>query len=252
MLRLPIIGLLFALGMPTALAQRNPPASQETVLTFVHDFLQVFYPELLSKGHRLELSVVHPAEDSWRENAGVYFTVTPDKPPNYGFRGPLNGEPIPEDRPDPDSVLLSGDVWLPPIEHGSRIQQVDTSPEGANERKLTTLRELVQSHPEWSDDQVVRALKDAGARFGPDEKQAFVDSLPLVNAERFLGTLKVTSVEFRHLQDGRNGSFAASALDWTVRANAHFSDGTEAEYVFGFEPFEGKLIFLERLELSRQ
>ena len=244
MRRLAVMVLLFALGTPTGLAQQNPPISQETVLTFVHDFLQVFYPELLSKGHRLELSVVHPAEDSWREISGVYFTVMPEVPPDYGFRGNLNGQPIPEDRPNPSSILLSGDVWLPPIEHGSRIEQVDTSSGGANERKLTILRELVQSHPEWSDAQAIGALKQAGARFGPDEKQSLINSLPLGKAERFLGALKITSVEFNHLPPDRVGSFAATALDWTVRAEARFSVGTDAEYVFGFEPFEGKLTFL--------
>jgi hypothetical protein len=42
--------LLLSLGIPTAFAQQNPPVSQETVLTFVHDFLEVFYPDLLSNG----------------------------------------------------------------------------------------------------------------------------------------------------------------------------------------------------------
>ena len=74
---------------PVVGAQRNLPITQETVLTFVHDFLQVFYPELITKGHRLKLSVLHPADDSWQVISGVYFTVLPAHPPDYGFRGIL-------------------------------------------------------------------------------------------------------------------------------------------------------------------
>jgi hypothetical protein len=67
-----IVGLL----SPNAFSQAPLPGSQETVLTFTHDFLQVLYPEVIGKGNQLILCVAHPADATWREISGVYFKVT--------------------------------------------------------------------------------------------------------------------------------------------------------------------------------
>jgi len=236
--------LLCIIGMPSAFPQQNPPLSQETVLTFVHDFLQVFYPDLISKGHMLKLSVYHPADSSWREIAGVYFTVNPERPPDYGLvRFGPNG-PIPETRPDPESVLLDGSIWLPPLKNGSRILQVQATTMG--EKKLDALRKLVKSHPEWSGEQAVSVLMGDGARFGPEEKKAFISTLPLDKMERFLGRIKITSVDFRYPPKGRDEHTPVLDLCWDVDADVLFSDGTSAKYVFTFEPYGGKLTYLWR------
>jgi hypothetical protein len=94
--------------------------------------------------------------------------------------------------------------------------------------------------------QALNPLKEAGARFGPDDKAAFVSAINLRKAERFLGALEVSSVEFNHLGSEHVGSFAATKLDWTVRADGYFSDGTKAQYVFEFGPFGGSLTFLSQ------
>jgi hypothetical protein len=241
-----LTSMLYIVATPSASSQQNLPIHQVTVLTFVHDFLQVFYPELISKGHALKLAVHHPADTTWSEISGVFFTVTPERPPDYGLviSGP-NGQ-IPETRPDPDSILLDGSIWLPPLEHGSRVQQVLTTPESAHEQKLTAFRNLVESHPEWSDEHAISALKQAGARFGPDDKDAFLRTLPLDKMERFLGHLKVTSVEFSHLQSGVEHYRTLGRLDWSVHVEAQFSDGTSSDYQLVFEPFQGKLTMLSR------
>ncbi|MGB7285248.1 MAG: hypothetical protein WBE13_23525 [Candidatus Acidiferrum sp.] len=240
------IFLFCAFGVPTVIAQQNPPVSQETVLTFVHDLLQVFYPELISKGHRLKLSVLHPADASWREISGVYFTVFPDSPPDYGVPRYMNGQLAPEVRPDPNTILLDGRVWLPPLKQGSRVQEVFVNEE-ANKQKLETLCKSVESHSDWSDAQVISALKQAGARFGPDDKAAFIRSLPFDKTERFLGHIRITSVEFRLSRPDPTNRFGLVSMFWSVRAVAQFSDGSSSDYIFAFEPFEGKLTLLSRM-----
>jgi hypothetical protein len=72
-------------------------------------------------------------------------------------------------------------------------------------------------------------------------------TLPFDKTERFFGRLKITSVEFQHLQEERDGNFAGGALCWNVRADALFSDGTSAKYAFDFEPYEGKLTLVLRI-----
>jgi hypothetical protein len=122
-----------------------------------------------------------------------------------------------------------------------------TSAEDAVNLKLANFRSLVQSHPEWTDAEAVIELKKEGARFGPNDKEALVQVLPMRAADRFLGSLKITSVEFKHLADNRDGDFALTAFDWAVRCEAKSADGTTVVYVFGFEPFEGKLTNLFRI-----
>jgi hypothetical protein len=41
-----VLLLLFALEVPTAFAQQNPPVSQDTVLTFVHNVAGLFGAQL--------------------------------------------------------------------------------------------------------------------------------------------------------------------------------------------------------------
>lgn len=160
-----------------------------------------------------------------------------------GYLG--DGRPVPEDRPDPNTVLLDGSVWLPPLKHGCRIQQVTST--GVHTQKLDDLLKQFKSHPEWSNKELVDVLKKRGARFGPDQKQALLDSVPWEKAEKFLGTLKVTDTWFQLPNEEHVGSFAAAVLYWVVQAEAQFKDGTTGKYALSFEPFEGKLMGLSRI-----
>jgi hypothetical protein len=208
----------------------------KTILTFAHDVLQVFYPELLDKNHRLTLCITAPGDDTWLEMGGVYFTVTPERV--------VPVEKLISSRPQTtDHVVLGGYIWLPPRELG-RVQELRANSDGVHEHELEDVRRLVGSHSEWSDAQIGNALKQAGARFGPDDKEAFVDSLPLNKAERFLGKLKIASVEFTYPKRQPSGRMPVPALIWTVQADAVLPDGTHPQYSFDFEPFGGKLIAL--------
>jgi hypothetical protein len=234
-----IILFVFTLSTQSTLAQQNPPVSQVTILTFAHDLLQVFYPELFDKKHRVTLCVTAPGDDAWLELAGVYFTVT------QADVNPL--QKLIDSHPQTtDHVILGGSIWLPLIEYG-RVQTLVAHSDAVHEQQLEDVRQMVASHSEWSDTQISNALKQAGARFGPTEKEAFVNSLPLNRAERFFGRkIKITSVEFRYPSRDPDGRFKASGLDWVVNADAELPDGTRPSYFLVFEPFEGKLTFLQQ------
>jgi hypothetical protein len=214
-------------------SQVNIPAKQETILTFAHDFLQVFYPELFDKEHRITLAVTTPGNDAWLELGGVFFTVT------SANVSPVN-KLISPDPETTDHVILGGSFWLPPIEYG-RVRELHAYSDAVHQRQREQLHDLVASHPEWSNTQIANALKQAGARFGPDDKEAFVKSLPLNKAERFLGKIKITSVEFDYPRRDQNGRFTLINLSWIVQAEAELPDGTHPTYTIVFEPFEGKL-----------
>jgi hypothetical protein len=229
---LPLLAALLS-GASSALPQERIPVSQETILTFAHDLLQVFYPELFNKNHRVSFCVTTPGDNPWVEIPGVYFTVTP------ADVNPLQKliSPHPETT---DHILLGGLIWLPPMQYG-RVQELRAYSDAVHEQQLDALRNLVESHPEWSDAQAADALKKAGARFGPSDKEAFINSLPFSKTERFLGRLKIESVDFEYPDPKRTGEFASGALIWIVRAVGELPDGTHPRYGFSFEPFEGKL-----------
>ncbi len=214
-------------------SQQSIPVKQETILTFTHDFLQIFYPEFFDKNHRLSLGITAPADDPWLEMGGVYFAITEEKV--IPLEKLVNSHPQ-----TTDHIILGGSIWLPPLEYG-RVQELHSHSDAVHEQQLRTLRGLLQKHPGWSNAQIASALKEAGAHFGPHDQEAFVNSLPLGKAERFLGKLKITSVEFAYPQHGSSGRPAAVGLIWIVNADAELPDGTHPRYVFTFEPFEGKL-----------
>ena len=99
--------------------------------------------------------------------------------------------------------------------------------------------EQVSSHPEMTDAEVTAALKKAGVKYGPEDKEQFVKDLPSASLERFLGKLKIVSVGFQPLDQNRDN--VDDWPKWTVTAEAKRTDGTVATYDLWFERFKGDL-----------
>ncbi len=95
---------------------------------------------------------------------------------------------------------------------------------------------IVRKHHEWTKMQLLNELKSSGAKFGPDQKDAFVRSLPIASLKPFIGEVEVRSVEFD-----------ISDLTWLVRLTWHDHHGHGSERPFlVFEPFEARLIQFSR------
>jgi hypothetical protein len=106
--------------------------------------------------------------------------------------------------------------------------------------------EAMKKHPGWSDAQVITALNDAGARFGPDHKAAFLRALPIQELKPFVGELEVVSADFHlRMKDGEGKPSAVNPY-WYVQARWH-GPGREARCALMFEAFEGKLTSILRL-----
>jgi hypothetical protein len=250
---LEILLLVVVLGVPGTAAQENPPENQDTVLTFVRDFLQVFYPQLIVKGNRLNLCINHPADSSWREISGVYFTLIVESPTHGDdFESFLNEQFLSREKPGAsNTILLDGSIWLPPSRRGSRIQQLTITSRSIVRKKYDDFVASIKLHPEWTNEHLVMNLNMTGARFGPDKREAMLHSVPWKDAERFLGNLSVTDAVFSLPDEERVGSFEAGKMRWTVSADTHFQDGTDGKYAFEFEPYEGKLIGMWRLHMQK-
>jgi hypothetical protein len=112
--------------------------------------------------------------------------------------------------------------------------------------RLNNLILDLNHHPDWSDTQVVKALKDAGAKYGPDDREAFLRSLPLKTLEPFTGHLDVVSADFGvRLPASLDEEESGFDLTWAVEAKWRSRDGhLEADYFLLFEPFDGALMNL--------
>jgi hypothetical protein len=109
------------------------------------------------------------------------------------------------------------------------------------------LAEEINRHPEWSHTRIMAALKNAGAKFGPDSKAEFLRGLPIGDLKPFVGDLEVLSAEFYEREVAPGGTTPKASLTWTVRAKWHGPDGRlAADCVLTFEPFEGRLLMYTR------
>ena len=159
------------------LSSQSQVSGRNGTLAFIHDFLAFFYPDVMKKGNQLVVGISHPADSPWQEIHGIYFKVIPFSP----------NEPNPLDDHETKFTPLSGTFWLGPKPQYDRIIQLTISSEAPRDHELASVRHSVESHPEWSSEQCIQALKAAGARFGPAQKEEFLKATRLDQAERFLG-----------------------------------------------------------------
>jgi len=236
-----VISILFFFAV-SAGSQAPVPSGQETVLTRARDLVAALYPEFSGKNFDLTLSASQRFDDPWRQILRVDLQVTRYGPPNNGH--PAVGSDnhgykviLPAEKYSMCSgyVVFNRHGWVHELGIGD---STDTHSE-QNE----SLSKLVEAHPEWSEADEGRALKQAGARYGPEEKEEFVHNLRLSTLQPFFGTLKILSVEFQGWSEPHK-DYSFDGFSWKVKAEAERPDGTKSPYSLYFEPFEGKLIIV--------
>jgi hypothetical protein len=116
-----------------------------------------------------------------------------------------------------------------------------------NAQKNEAVHSEANSHSEWTDSQAIEALKQAGATYGPWNKNGFLKSLPVVGLQdAFGGKVTVESGNFETLSATREGDFAI--FHWTVGFRVQGHAQKAIEYKAIFEPFGGRLTWLGRIE----
>lgn len=218
----------------------------ETPLPRAQEFLQAFYPELFGRNLFLDLHITRAVDGAWERFNELRFVVTPLNPLSEAILNrPWDAKTGKRLAPAQNPVLLDGEFLFSSsgrIEHMSAVVGDEV-----HSKENDTIHQLVESHPEWPEDQEIRALEDAGAKYGPADKERFIRNLPLDRAKGILGQLKIVKVDFNVPNSDHTGNFAAGTLNWTVRAEAQLPDGTRTRYAFGFEPFDGRLIIIRHL-----
>ena len=198
----------------------------------VQEFLLDIYPEI--RGEQLVLSVeTNGAIDvPWTSLPPLTFQVGPAES-GHTHVVQRRGHPV-RIKIEP---TLAGTF---DFDEEGRITHMNVEGPAITKDSLNrTLRDHIQAHPEWSDTHIVRTLKEAGARYGPNDKTAFLSVIPVGELEKFLGRLQIESAEFQLTTKDHIGSFAL--IFWQVEMKATKPNGQSVEYSMTFEPFAGRL-----------
>jgi hypothetical protein len=182
-------------------------------------------------------------DDAWKNLPRLELTILK---PGFTPSDLLLGQKGQKYKPLDPELIASFD-----FDKDGRIESVTIHGDAlANEKKYRQISELVNTHRNWSDAQVVRALKETGAKCGPGDKDSFLASLPLKDLEEFLGKLTIKSADFQLRHDQPGGPIPE--LWWTVEAESRSTGGNTQIFTLTFEPFAEKLkSILSSLSKSR-
>jgi hypothetical protein len=246
------LGLLALIAPTISGGQQVSIGSPSDAFTITRAVLRIFYPEVFGKGEQVAFSAEHPVDwDSWQDFSGIDFTVK-------RFSSGVSWNPTVDMKtgkliaPPQNTIFLQGSTWMSPPGY---LRRFYVHGELANTEQNHTVAKLIESHREWSDEEAGRALKNAGAVYGAQDRDKFERSLDVADLEKSLG-LRIASVaelerqygttqplpwiEFSGWSDPEHeGDF--TGFEWTVWFEARLSDGSTRMYAFTFEPFHGKL-----------
>lgn len=105
-------------------------------------------------------------------------------------------------------------------------------------KQLHEAWDVINAHPEWTDEQDLKAARKVGMRFGPEKKADLLRMLPLKELSSIYGPLRVTKASLKIASLKEPGASFAD-LHWYITAKRVGSKKTLAIMV---EPFHGRII----------
>ncbi len=243
--RLVISSAVFVLGLALAVclgSAQNQDAPQRIAssIAFERQFLRALYPDLNDKHYVLTISTAINYDDpaspleNFELNIGEGST---DLVIGY-LGGYLGRKPPPGFTPGPihpKQYLTARFGFREGQLQGFRAEGPVVEPQQVRD----ALFQAIASRPDLTNREANAALKNAGARFGVEDREAFLKSLPTKNLEAFLGKLTIASADLV----GPNQNHEPSPFwpDWTVVASVRRPNGAEVKMEMRFEPFDGHL-----------
>jgi len=138
-----------------------------------------------------------------------------------------------------DDRFLRGDLSF---DNGLLSEAVFTG-RRVNTKRLASLTADAQAHPQWQEQELAAAMSAAGARFGPDKRQAFMDNLQWKRFVPVFGSTPPRVVSFSWRLGRRDlGSDDVIAPSWVVKVDVHDSRFARGCYALIFEPIDGSLL----------
>lgn len=98
---------------------------------------------------------------------------------------------------------------------------------------------LMQSHPEWSAEEALAAVKKGGLRFGPNDKQKLLQGLPLKELAEIYGPLRIADAKFDLMQEHeKDAEWWFTVLEWDISAKVV---GSRRTVRIAVDPFTGRI-----------
>jgi hypothetical protein len=210
---------------------------ETTPYSIIQKLLRAVFPDVASKSF-LTLTIVSSFDQVPAPVGNISFKVTDMSPGDEQYVAGNEKRPGGVRTPQ---ILIDG---IFSFDQFGALQQVFIHSDSlTSEQKNEALRTLANSHSEWTNAQAIQALMQAGAKYGPLIKDAFLKSLPVGGIGDALGgQLAVESADFETLSRVREGDFAT--FHWTVVFRIQKSSDKTVEYKAVFEPFEGRLTWI--------
>jgi hypothetical protein len=171
----------------------------------------------------------------------------------------LSEHPVPPVRPSAPMLPRCGEEPTPEFEHfldvslgftpGHQSHPIFRFAASGNyvDGKLQTLRQDFAGKPYPSDDDALRALGSGKPKYGPEDRKAFLQIVPLEKIQRLTGChLRPESATFV-IELEENPQHLPPDLQWHLSGNAPAASGLPATTCSAaFEPFDGHLtLFLD-------
>ena len=195
-IKLCLVALIIASYCAAASAQETPPLTRDN-LAVAQDLLRAFYPEMSDRNYFMTFETsLHYDKPS--DPFGGWLQLSVGEGPKeelviYGNDGVAYKQ------------FLSAGFHFDKSGHLLHFQA--KGPAVGDPAAQTAFAKSMQSGKIKGGRELIAALKRAGAEYGPDDKEAFVKSLPIRRLETFLGKLEVISVEFDPFAEGDRADF---------------------------------------------
>jgi hypothetical protein len=221
--RLTIAIVVPLLSESAAFAQVGVPSRVERLQSFT----RAAFPDL--SGLKATLTIETGLSVDWASASIISFQLEP-----------ANVWPPPRTAPE---LFLGGSAVVGP----EYIERVWLGGEYVNSRLTRELVKRAEEHPSWTDTDLQEAIVELHGKFGPMQREAFVQQLALDRFSAVLGNTKPSRITFAW-RFGRPdlGRDDISTPQWAAYLETAAANGGSLCSVLLFEPFDGRLTALMR------
>ena len=222
----------------SAVLGRTSNACDDTYTSAIR-LMRVFYPELSGKGTMMDIETRYPF-DADGPLLSFYVQVSASDQSERIVAAPY---------PNPSSAERVGQLSAHFQFDGRdrRIFSLFVSGSFVQDEKQEGLTKIIDEHPDWTEAQMTDALSAAGAKFGPNQKEALLARFPFTELESILGKIEMGATQFTFRGNTEPPFYAV--MNWSIRFRAT-KDGRIDEYAVSAEPFDGKVVSFGRRQIK--
>lgn len=105
-------------------------------------------------------------------------------------------------------------------------------------KEMEKVKNILNAHPEWSDEEELKAARKLGLRYGPEDKASILKIIPLKKIEEFYGPLQIKKASFSMNVGTKCVQCSFALPNWLVSASEFRGSHN---LVIVVEPFFGKI-----------